>query len=324
MKNWLADKRLVVTGGAGFLGKQVVGKLEERGCGQIFVPRSKDYNLVDMEAVKKLYRDAKPDIVIHLAARVGGIGANMNNPGSFFYNNLMMGVQLIEQGRVSGLEKFVGVGTICAYPKFTPIPFKEEDLWNGYPEETNAPYGLAKKMLLVQSQAYRRQYGFNAIYLLPVNLYGPGDNFDPEYSHVIPALIKKVFDAKRNGEDKIVAWGSGKPTREFLYVEDAAEGIVLATEKYNKPGPVNLGAGFEMSIKALAELICELAGFDGRIEWDTSKPDGQPRRRLDTSKAKEEFGFEAKVGFREGLKRTIEWYGETTPVSGDIKTAKHT
>ena len=306
--SWLADKRIVVTGGAGFLGSSVVKKLEERGCKEIFVPRSKDYNLVEMEAVKRLYSDAKPDIVIHLAARVGGIGANMNNPGSFFYENLMMGVQLIEQGRLSGIEKFVAIGTICAYPKFTPVPFKEENLWDGYPEETNAPYGLAKKMLLVQSQAYRQQYGFNAIYLLPVNLYGPGDNFDPESSHVIPALIKKVLEAKDKGEKSIVAWGSGKPTREFLYVDDAAEGILLATEKYNKPDPVNLGAGFEISIKDLAELICELADFDGEIEWDTSQPDGQPRRRLDTSRAKKEFGFEAKMDFKEGLERTIEWY----------------
>ena len=306
--SWLADKRIVVTGGAGFLGSNVVQKLEKRGCKQIFVPRSKDYNLVEIEAVKRLYSDAKPDIVIHLAARVGGIGANMNNPGSFFYENLMMGVQLIEVGRQAGIEKFVAIGTICAYPKLTPVPFKEENLWNGYPEETNAPYGLAKKMLLVQAQAYRQQYGFNVIYLLPVNLYGPGDNFDPESSHVIPALIKKVFDAKVKGENRIVAWGSGKPTREFIYVEDAAEGIVLATEKYNKPEPVNLGAGFEISIKNLADLICELAGFDGKIEWDTSQPDGQPRRRLDTGKAKREFGFETKMDFREGLKRTIEWY----------------
>jgi len=310
VKGWLANKRIVVTGGAGFLGSNVVKKLEERGCKQIFVPRSKDYNLVEMKAVKRLYSDAKPDIVIHLAARVGGIGANMNNPGSFFYENLMMGVQLIEQGRLSGIEKFVAIGTICAYPKLTPVPFKEKNLWNGYPEETNAPYGLAKKMLLVQSQAYRQQYGFNAIYLLPVNLYGPGDNFDPESSHVIPALIKKVFDAMDKRKKSIVAWGSGKPTREFLYVEDAAEGIVLATEKYNKPDPVNLGAGFEISIKDLTELIRELTGFDGKIEWDTSKPDGQPRRRLDVSKAKKEFGFEAKMDFREGLKRTIEWYAK--------------
>jgi GDP-L-fucose synthase len=313
----LRNKKILVTGGAGFLGQQVVERLEERGCGEIFVPRSKDYNLVDMEAVKRLYRDAKPDIVIHLAARVGGIGANMQNPATFFYENLMMGVQLIEQGRLSALEKFVTIGTICAYPKFTPVPFKEEKLWDGYPEETNAPYGLAKKMLLVQSQAYRQQYGFNAIYLLQVNLYGPGDNFNPEYSHVIPALIRKVLDAKAKGEKKIVAWGSGRATREFLYVEDAAEGIVLATEKYNKPEPVNLGAGFEISIKDLAELICELAGFDGRIEWDTSKPDGQPRRRLDTSRAEKEFGFTAKTDFREGLRKTIEWYARERP-QGDI------
>ena len=306
--SWLAAKRILVTGGAGFLGKHVVKKLEERGCKEIFVPRSKDYNLVAMEAVKRLYQDAKPDIVIHLAARVGGIGANMKQPGSFFYENLMMGVQMMEQGRLFGVEKFVAIGTICAYPKFTPVPFKEEDLWSGYPEETNAPYGLAKKMFLVQSQAYRRQYGFNSIYLLPVNLYGPGDNFDPDFSHVIPALIKKVFDARGKGERSIVVWGSGNPTREFLYVEDAAEGVVLATEKYGKADPINLGAGFEISIKELAGLICELASFDGEIEWDSSKPDGQPRRCLDTSKAKEEFGFEARTDFREGLKRTIEWY----------------
>jgi len=306
----LAGKRVLVTGGAGFLGKQVVARLEERGCRDIFVPRSKDFDLVDMGAVRRLYEEVRPAIVIHLAARVGGIGANMKNPGSFFYENLMMGVQLMEQGRLQGVEKFVSVGTICAYPKFTPVPFKEENLWDGYPEETNAPYGLAKKMLLVQSQAYRQQYGFNAIYLLPVNLYGPGDNFDPEYSHVIPALIKKVFDAMERGEDKIEAWGSGSPTREFLYVEDAAEGIVLATEKYDKPDPVNLGAGFEISIKELAEMICELAGFDGTVGWDTTKPDGQPRRRLDITRAREEFGFEARTEFREGLKRTIDWYRE--------------
>jgi GDP-L-fucose synthase len=261
-----------------------------------------------MEAVKRLYQEAKPDVVIHLAARVGGIGANMKNPGSFFYHNLMMGIQTMEEGRLFGVEKFVAIGTICSYPKFTQVPFKEEDLWNGYPEETNAPYGLAKKMFLVQSQAYRRQYGYNSIYLLPVNLYGPGDNFDPDSSHVIPALIKKVFDARDKGEKSIVAWGSGKASREFLYVEDAAEGVVLATEKYNKADPVNLGAGFEISIKELAGLICELAGFDGVVEWDVSKPDGQPRRCLDTSRAKDEFGFEARTDFRKGLKRTIDWY----------------
>ena len=306
--SWLATKKILVTGGAGFLGKFLINKLRDKGCEEIFVPRSKDYNLVEMEAVKRLYQDARPDIVIHLAARVGGIGANMKNPGSFFYDNLMMGVQLMEQGRLFGVEKFVAIGTICAYPKFTPIPFQEESLWNGYPEETNAPYGLAKKMLLVQSQAYRKQYGFNAIYLLPVNLYGPGDSFDPENSHVIPAVIKKVLDAIDKKEKQIVLWGTGEATREFLYAEDAAEGIVLATENYNKPAPVNLGAGFEISIRGLAELISELAGFKGGIVLDTSKPDGQPRRCLYTARAKAEFGFEAKTTFREGLRKTIEWY----------------
>jgi len=306
--SWLESKRVLITGGAGFLGKHVIRKLEEGGCKDIFVPLSENYDLVQMEAVKRLYKDSNPNIVIHLAARVGGIGANRKNPGSFFYQNIMMGVQMMEEGRLFGVEKFVAIGTICAYPKFTPVPFKEEDLWNGYPEATNAPYGLAKKMLLVQSQAYRQQYGFNSIYLLPVNLYGPGDNFDPESSHVIPALIKKVCDAKEKGDKRIVAWGTGEVSREFLYVQDAAEGIILATEEYNKADPVNLGAGFEISIKELAELICELAGFDGEIEWDASMPDGQPRRCLDTSKAKKEFGFEARTDFREGLRRTIEWY----------------
>ena len=306
--NSLTNKKITVTGGAGFLGKCVVAKLKERGYQNIFVPRSTDYNLVDNEAVKRLYQDSGPDIVIHLAAVVGGIGANMKYPGKFFYENLMMGVQMIEQGRLFGLEKFVAIGTICAYPKFTPVPFQEENLWDGYPEETNAPYGLAKKMLLVQSQAYRQQYGFNSIYLLPVNLYGPGDNFDPESSHVIPALIKKVFDAKDRNKKQIVAWGTGKASREFLYVADAAECVVLATEKYNKPAPVNLGAGFEISIRRLTELICDLTGFDGEIVWDTSKPDGQPRRCLDTSKAEREFGFKARTDFEEGLKRTIDWY----------------
>lgn len=308
--SFLAAKRILVTGGAGFLGKYVVKKLEESGCDEVFVPRSTDYDLVEMESAKRLYRDARPDIIIHLAAKVGGIGANMKNPGSFFYENLMMGVQMMEQGRLFRVDKFVAIGTICAYPKFTPVPFKEDDLWNGYPEETNAPYGLAKKMLLVQSQAYRQQYGFNSIFLLPVNLYGPCDNFDLESSHVIPALIRKAVEAKDRGDTRFVAWGSGKVSREFLYVEDAADGIVLAAEKYNKPDPVNLGVGFEISIKELAELICELVGFNGEIEWDASKPDGQPRRCLDTSKAKTEFDFEAKTDLREGLRRTIEWYCE--------------
>jgi GDP-L-fucose synthase len=309
--NWLHSRRVLVTGGAGFLGKHVVSRFQQAGCQNVFVPRSNDYNLVEMDAVRRLYREARPDIVVHLAARVGGIGANMQNPGRFFYDNLMMGVQMLEQGRLSAIEKFVAIGTICAYPKFAPVPFKEEELWNGYPEETNAPYGLAKKMLLVQSQAYRQQYGFNSIFLLPVNLYGPGDNFDLESSHVIPALIRKVVEAKARGDKHIVAWGTGKPTREFLYVEDASEGILLATEKYNKPEPVNLGAGFEISIRELAELICELAGFNGDIEWDASKRDGQPRRCLEVSRAKREFGFVAKTDFKEGLRSTIAWYRTT-------------
>jgi len=309
MSFW-ANKRVTVSGGAGFVGSFVAEKLTERGCTQIFVPRSKDYNLVDNEAVKRLYRDSKPDIVIHLAAVVGGIGANRENPGKFFYDNLMMSVQMMERGRLFGLEKFVAIGTVCAYPKFTPVPFKEEDLWNGYPEETNAPYGLAKKMSLVQSQAYRQQYGFNSIYLLPVNLYGPRDNFDPKSSHVIPALIKKCVDAVENRDEEIVVWGTGKAAREFLYVGDAAEGILLAAEKYNKSDPVNLGSGVEISIKDLVNLIAGLTGFKGKIVWDTSKPDGQPRRCLDTSKAEKEFGFKAKTNFEEGLKKTIEWYVE--------------
>ena len=309
--SYLENKKIIVTGGAGFLGRQVVEKLKERGCDEIFIPRSKDYDLVNMDDIKRLYADADPDIVIHLAAVVGGIGANSQNPGRFFYDNLMMGVQMIEQGRMHEIDKFVAVGTICCYPKFTPVPFKEEDLWNGYPEETNAPYGLAKKMLLVQSQAYRQQYGFNSIFLLPVNLYGPGDNFDPCCSHVIPALIKKCVDAIENGDDEIVVWGTGKATREFVYVEDAAEGIVLAAERYNGNEPVNIGAGFEISIKELVDIIVKLTGFDGRVVWDITKPDGQPRRCLDTSRAEREFGFKAKYKFEEGLKRTIDWYAET-------------
>ena len=305
------NKRALVTGGGGFLGSHLVEKLRKRGCQNIFIPRSKDYDLVQMEAVKRSYQDSKPDIVIHLAARVGGIGANRANLGKFFYDNLMMGVQMMEVGRQAGIEKFVAIGTICAYPKFTPVPFKEEDLWNGYPEETNAPYGLAKKMLLVQALAYRQQYGFNAIYLLPVNLYGPRDNFEPESSHVIPAVIKKCVDAVRGGDDHIVVWGTGKASREFLYVEDAAEAILLAAERYNKPKPVNIGAGFEIKIKELVALIAKLTGFKGEIIWDTTKPDGQPRRMLDTSKAEKEFGFRAETSFEEGLKKAIEWYRES-------------
>lgn len=304
----IADKKIIVTGGAGFLGKYVVGKLKERGCKDIFVPRSKKFDLRKKEAIIKLYREEKPDIVVHLAGVVGGIGANRENPGKFFYDNLIMGIQLIEQARLFGIKKFVALGTICCYPKFTPVPFKEEDLWNGYPEETNAPYGLAKKMLLVQSQAYRKQYGLNSIFLMPVNLYGPGDDFDPDSSHVIPALIKKCFDAVKNDHDEIVVWGTGKATREFLYVEDAAEGIVTATEKYNKSDPVNIGAGFEISIRDLVELITKLTKFKGKIRWDTSKPDGQPRRCVDTDKASKKFGFKAKTPFEEGLRKTIEWY----------------
>lgn len=307
----MLDKRIVVTGGAGFLGRNVVKTLILKGYSNVFVVRSKHYDLVKMEDVKRLYSDFKPDIVIHLAAIVGGIGANSENPGKFFYDNLMMGVQMMEQGRIIGIEKFVAMGTVCCYPKFTPVPFKEEDLWNGYPEETNAPYGLAKKMSLVQSLAYREQYKFNSIFLLPVNLYGPEDNFNACSSHVIPALIKKCIDAIEKKEDEIITWGTGNATREFLYVEDAAEAIVLATEKYNKSYPVNIGAGFEISIKDLVNLIIKITDFKGEIIWDTSKPDGQPRRYLDVSKAEKEFGFKAKTNFEDGLRKTIEWYKRT-------------
>lgn len=308
--SWLTSKRILVTGGTGFLGKYVVRKLEARGCRDIFVPRIEEYNLVEMEAVKRLYQDSRPEVVINIAGKVGGIGATRTKPGEFFYENLMMGVQMMEQGRLYGVEKFVAIGTVCAYPKDIPIPFKEEYLWNGYPEETNAPYGLAKKMTLVQAQAYRQQYDFNAIHLMLVNLYGAGDNFDSETSHVIPALIRKCLEAIDKHRKEIVVWGTGKPTREFLYVEDAAEAIVLASEKYNKSEPVNIGSGFEISISDLVCLITELTGFNGQLIWDTSKPDGQPRRLFDNSKAAKEFDFKARTGFEEGLRNTIKWYKE--------------
>ena len=308
MSGFWRQKRVVVTGGAGFLGQYVTAGLRVRGCKRIEVPKVEEYDLVRSRDIERMYDDMRPDIVIHLAAVVGGIGANREHPGEFFYKNLMMGVQLIEQGRLRNIEKFVAIGTICAYPKFTPVPFKEEDLWNGYPEETNAPYGLAKKMLLVQSQSCRSEYGFNSIFLLPVNLYGPGDNFDPKSSHVIPALIKKCVDAIECNADHIDCWGTGTPSREFIYVTDAAEGILLATEHYNEAEPVNIGAGFEITIKTLAEKIAKITNFKGEIRWDNSKPDGQPRRCLDTSRAKKFFGFEAKTDFDKGLKATVDWY----------------
>jgi len=313
------DNRVVVTGGAGFLGSFVVDQLRAKGCHQIVVPRSQDYDLVQMDAVKQLYRDAKPDLVIHLAARVGGIGANQANPGRFFYDNLMMGTQLIEVGRQRGLKKFVATGTICAYPKFAPIPFKEDDIWNGYPEETNAPYGLAKKMMLAQSQAYREQYGFHSIVLFPVNLYGPRDNFDLETSHVIPALIRKCAAAKEIGQASITLWGDGSPTREFLYVEDAAEGILLAAEQYDGNLPVNLGTGEEVAIRDLAGMIAAEIGFTGKIQWDITKPNGQPRRCLDVSRAKQLFGFQARHGLRDGLKKTVRWFQDNRQAIREVR-----
>ncbi|MFM1655474.1 GDP-L-fucose synthase family protein [Brevibacillus sp. B_LB10_24] len=307
MKSWV-DKKVMVTGGAGFLGSHVVERLREWGCRQIIVPRSRQYDLRNPQTALTLLKETKPDVIIHLAATVGGIGANQKNPGSFFYDNLSMGIHLIEAARLTNVEKFIACGTICSYPKYTAVPFREDDLWNGYPEETNAPYGLAKKMLLVQSQAYRQQYGFNSIFLLPVNMYGPRDNFDLETSHVIPALIRKCIEAKEQGKDHITAWGSGKATREFLYVQDAAEAILLAGERYNDARPVNIGTGKEISIKEMAEMVAALTGFSGEIRWDSAKPDGQPRRCLDVQRAKEYFGFEAKVSLEEGLKKTIDWY----------------
>jgi GDP-L-fucose synthase len=307
-----AGRRVMVTGGAGFLGTAVVDKLREAGADRIFVPRSRDYDLRRSADVERALSDGRPDLIVHLAAVVGGIGANRANPGRFFYDNAIMGIELMEQARRAGVAKFVSVGTVCAYPKFTSVPFKEDDLWDGYPEETNAPYGLAKKMLLVQGQAYRDQYGFNSIYLLPVNLYGPGDNYDPDSSHVIPALIKKCVDARDRGDDHIDVWGSGSASREFLFVEDAATGIVLAAERYDGRDPVNLGVGSEITIRELVELIVKLTGFRGEIRWDRSKPDGQPRRALDTSRARDRFGFVAGTTFEDGLRRTIEAYESST------------
>jgi GDP-L-fucose synthase len=307
----LKNKKIIVTGGAGFLGKYVVRKLDEAGCKNIFIPAIEEYDLRELAVIKKMYAHAKADIVIHLAATVGGIGANLGKPGSYFYDNLVMGIQLIEQARATDIEKFVIIGTICAYPKLTPVPFREENLWNGYPDEVTGPYGLAKKMLLVQSQAYRQQYGFNSIFLLPVNLYGPGDNFDPKFSHVVPALIRKFYEAKINDSKEVVVWGTGNATREFIYVQDCAEGIVKATQNYDKSEPVNIGTGVETPIKDLAEKIKDLIGYKGRIVWDASKPDGQPRRCLDVSRAIKEFGFQAKTNFDVGLKNTIEWYNDS-------------
>ncbi len=304
----LKGARVVVTGGSGFLGRRVVAALERRECASVFSPRSAQYDLREKSQVIRLFEDHRPEVVVHLAAIVGGIGANRAHPGRFFYENLVMGVETLEQARRFGVRKFVGIGTICAYPKFTPVPFREDDLWNGYPEETNAPYGLAKKMLLVQSQAYRQEYGMDAIHLLPVNLYGPGDNFDPETSHVIPAMIRKMEEARLAGRDEVVLWGDGSPTREFLYVDDAAEAIVLATERYDGAEPVNLGSGSEIAIRDLAPIIAQATGFAGRVTWDATKPNGQPRRGLDTSRAERTFGFRASTEFADGLAATVAWY----------------
>lgn len=304
----LKNKRVTVTGGKGFLGRHLIDKLAGYGCRSIEIADLPEYNLTDPGAIRRMYETTRPDVVIHLAAKVGGIGFNQEKPAELFYDNLIMGAQLMHEAYLHNIDKFVALGTICAYPKFTPVPFREDDIWNGYPEETNAPYGLAKKMMLVQSQAYRRQYGFHSIFLLPVNLYGPGDNFDPRSSHVIPALIKKCFDALDAGSDTLEVWGTGSATREFFYVEDAADAICLAADRYDKSDPVNIGAGFEISIRDLTQLICRLAGFSGKIVWDPSKPDGQPRRMLETSRAAKEFGFTAKTDLATGLAKTIEWY----------------
>ncbi len=312
----LTRKRVCITGGNGFLGRHLVRKLKDRGVREVYAADIDQYDLRILSDISRMYDEIKPEVVIHCAAKVGGIGANQEHPGDFFYDNLIMGAQLMEMARQNNIEKFVALGTICCYPKFTPVPFREEELWNGYPEETNAPYGLAKKMLLVQTQAYRQQYHFNSIFLMPVNLYGPGDNFDPAYSHVIPALIKKCLDAQEANSKEIVVWGTGRATREFLYVEDCAEGIILATEKYDKSEPVNLGAGHEISIKELVGLIVKITNFTGKINWDASKPDGQPRRSLDTSRAEKEFGFKAKMSFEQGLRKTIEWYQDYRKTSG--------
>ena len=304
-------RRICVTGGAGFLGSYILASLKHRGAREVVAPSVKEFDLVQPEAVRKMLSEAQPDLVLHLAANVGGIGANRARPAEFFHDNLLMGVQMLHESWKAGVKKFVAVGTVCAYPKFTPVPFREQDLWNGYPEETNAPYGLAKKMLLVQAQAYRAQYGFNAIHLIPVNLYGPRDNFDLATSHVIPALIRKCLDAQRTGEDTVVVWGDGTPTREFLFAEDAAEAILLAAERYDSPEPVNLGSGQEISIRDLAREIARLVGFEGRIVWDSTRPNGQPRRALDVTRAREEFGFVAKTSLEDGLRRTVEWYRKT-------------
>lgn len=309
--SFFADRRFTVTGAKGFLGKHLLRKLQERGARHVHVADLPEYDLTNLADVRRMYDEGKPDVVIHLAAVVGGIGANRENPGKYFYDNLMMGVQLIHEAHLRRIEKFVALGTICAYPKFTPVPFKEDDLWNGYPEETNAPYGLAKKMLLVQCQAYRQQYGFNGIFLLPVNLYGPGDNFDPRSSHVIPALIRKFVEAVDTGAPEVEIWGTGTASREFLYVEDAAEGILLATERYNDPDPVNLGAGFEITIADLARKLASICGFKGALRFNPSLPDGQPRRMLDTTRARERFAFVAGTPFDDGLRRTVDWWRRT-------------